>query len=115
MQDIVSGSFNIGIYKKGFLKANDYFGFRVDQPLKVEESVIELAMPYRRNKNREIQFSSIDFDLSPKYREINSEFVYELSTNRLDLYGRMGVSKDKGQEKSKIDPYFMIDVELRLD
>ena len=115
MQDIVSGSFNIGIYKKGFLKANDYFGFRVDQPLKVEESVIELAMPYRRNKNREIQFSSIDFDLSPKYREINSEFVYELSTNRLDLYGRMGVSKDKGHQKSKIEPYFMIDVELRLD
>ena len=115
MDNLISTSLNIGIYKRGFLRANDYFGFRIDQPLKVEESGVELLLPYRRNKNKEIQFETMDFDLSPKYRELNSEFIYELSTNRLDFFGRMGLSRNQGHQESDLEPYFMIDMELRID
>ena len=103
------------VYKKGLFKRNDYFGFRLDQPLKIEDSDVELNLPFRRDKNKNIHFSSMEFDLSPKYREINSEFVYEVSTNRLDFFGRMGVSNDKGHQKSGIEPYLMVDIEFRLD
>ena len=81
----------------------------------VEESGVELLLPYRRNKNKIIQFEPMDFDLSPKYRELNSEFIYELSTNRLDFFGRMGLSRNQGHQESDLEPYFMIDMELRID
>ena len=48
-------------------------------------------------------------------RELNSEFIYELSTNRLDFFGRMGLSRNQGHQESDLEPYFMIDMELRID
>ena len=110
-----SSSFDLGIFRKGVFTDGDNLGFKVNQPLRAEDVIMELTLPVRRNKQKEILFDTYDMDISSRGREINAEIVYDLSNRLLDFSGRIGLSKNQYHQKDVgTKPYFMVDVELKL-
>jgi hypothetical protein len=110
-----SSSFDLGIFRKGVFTDGDNLGLKVIQPLKAEDVIMELVLPVRRNKQKEILFNTFDMDISPRGREINAEIVYDLSNSLLDFSGRIGISKNQYHQKEiGAKPYFMIDIELKF-
>ena len=60
--------------------------FSVSQPLKVTRGFVDLELPSRRTKNKELLFTNHRLDLSSSSTEINSKISYELSSSM----GRFG-------------------------
>ena len=81
-------------------------GFKITQPLRLEESNIKLSIPVRRTKYREVLFEVYDLGLTPSGREIRAEFIYQRPIPRGNLFTSFGYIKDQGHMSSdKVEPY----------
>jgi hypothetical protein len=96
-----SSSFNLGIFTKGILKSHDSFGFKVTQPLRLEEAEVELSIPVGRTKYREVLFEEYQLGLSPSGREIKAEFIYQKPLSNGSFFTSFGYIKDHGHLSSK--------------
>ncbi len=76
-------------YSFGFqpiLDSHHKLVFSVSQPLKVTRGFVDLELPSRRTKNKELLFSNHRINLSSNSTEINSKISYEFSSS----IGRFG-------------------------
>ncbi len=76
-------------YSFGFqplLESNHKLIFSVSQPLKVTRGFVDLELPSRRTRNKELLFSNHRINLSSSSTEINSKISYEFSSSM----GRFG-------------------------
>ena len=106
LNDFTSSSYNLGIFKKSLFNSFDSLGFKITQPLRLEESNIKLSIPVRRTKYREVLFEVYDLGLTPSGREIRAEFIYQRPIPRGNLFTSFGYIKDQGHMSSdKIEPY----------
>ena len=86
-------------YSFGFqplLESHHKLVFSVSQPLKITRGFVDLELPSRRMKNKEILFSNHRINLSSNSTEINSKISYELSSSM----GRFGAIMGY-----KVNPY----------
>ena len=86
-------------YSFGFqplLESHHKLVFSVSQPLKITRGFVDLELPSRRIKNKEILFSNHRINLSSNSTEINSKISYELSSSM----GRFGAIMGY-----KVNPY----------
>jgi len=101
-----SSSFNLGIFKNGLLNSLDSFGFKITQPLKLEEADIKLSIPVGRTKYREVLFEDYNLSLTPSGREVRAEFIYQRPISNGNLYASFGYIKDQGHMSlDKVEPY----------
>jgi len=101
-----SSSFNLGIFKKSIFDSFDSFGFKIIQPLRLEEANIEMSVPVRRTKYKEVLFDKYDLSLTPSGREIRAEFIYQRPIPRGSFFTSLGYIKDQGHVSSdKAEPY----------
>ena len=106
LNKFTSSSYNLGIFKKSVFNSFDSMGFKITQPLRLEESNIKLSIPVRRTKYREVLFEVYDLGLTPSGREIRAEFIYQRPIPRGNLFASFGYIKDQGHMSSdKIEPY----------
>lgn len=86
-------------YSFGFqplLESHHKLVFSVSQPLKVTRGFVDLELPSRRTKNKELLFSNHRINLSSNSTEINSKISYEFSSS----IGRFGAIMGY-----KVNPY----------
>jgi len=101
-----SSSFNLGIFKKSIFDSFDSFGFKIIQPLRLEEANIEMSLPVRRTKYKEVLFDKYDLGLTPSGREIRAEFIYQRPIPGGSFFTSLGYIKDQGHLSSdKAEPY----------
>ena len=106
LNKFTSSSYNLGIFKKSVFNSFDSMGFKITQPLRLEESNIKLSIPVRRTKYREVLFEVYDLGLTPSGREIRAEFIYQRPIPRGNLFTSFGYIKDQGHMSSdKVEPY----------
>ena len=95
---------------------NDSIGIQVYQPLRAEYSNMNLNIPIGRTKDKQILFDELSIDLTPSGRQINSQLIYAMTEDKLTFFGKLGVvSNEYHQSESKIEPYFQLDIEFRLE
>ena len=110
-----SSSFNLGIFTNGLLNPHDSFGFKVTQPLRLEEAKIELSVPVGRTKYREVLFDQYQLGLSPSGREIKAEFIYQKPLNKGSFFTSFGYIKDRGHLMTrKAEPFLAANWEFYL-
>ena len=86
-------------YSFGFqplLESHHKLVFSVSQPLKVTRGFVDLELPSRRTKNKELLFSNHRINLSSNSTEINTKISYEFSSS----IGRFGAIMGY-----KVNPY----------
>ena len=106
LDGFTSSSFNLGIFKKSIFHSFDSFGFKIIQPLRLEEANIEMSLPVRRTKYKEVLFDKYDLSLTPSGREIRAEFIYQRPILRGSFFTSLGYIKDQGHVSSdKAEPY----------
>ena len=79
INDIRSSSFGLGYLKNSIFQKNDLLTFTIDQPIRVESGNLNLEVPVYRTKNKNVLFNSLNINLSPSGREINSKLEYSSS------------------------------------
>ena len=106
LDGFTSSSFNLGIFKKSAFHSFDSFGFKIIQPLRLEEANIEMSLPVRRTKYKEVLFDKYDLSLTPSGREIRAEFIYQRPILGGSFFTSLGYIKDQGHVSSdKVEPY----------
>ena len=104
---LTSSSFNLTLYKAGFITETDSFGFSISQPLKLESGEINFSLPYRRTVKKEILFNDFTASMGASGRQVDVEFIYSTPIKNGFLKSRIGLSKDQGHISSnKLEPFF---------
>ena len=116
IEDTYFSSFDLGVYKENIFKKNDSIGIQVYQPLRAEYSNLNFNIPIGRTKDKQILFDELSIDLTPSGRQINSQLIYAMTEDKLTFFGKLGVvSNEYHQSESRIEPYFQLDIEFRLE
>ena len=116
IEDTYFSSFDLGVYKENIFMKNDSIGIQVYQPLRAEYANLNFNIPIGRTKDKQILFDELSIDLTPSGRQINSQLIYAMSEDKLTFFGKLGVvSNEYHQSESKIEPYFQLDIEFRLE
>ena len=86
INNIRSSSFGLGYLTSSVFQKNDLITFTIDQPIRVESGILNLDVPVYRTKQKNVLFDSLNINLQPSGREINSKIEYSSSYKILD-YG----------------------------
>ena len=107
INDIRSSSFGLGYLKNSIFQKNDLLTFTIDQPIRVESGNLNLEVPVYRTKKKNVLFNSLDINLSPSGREINSKLEYS-STYKILNYGvALGYKSDPYHIKYMNDYWYV--------
>ena len=112
INDVNSSSFGLGYLKSSIIQKNDMMTFTIDQPIRVESGIINLDVPIYRTKKKNILFNSLNIDLRPSGREINSKLEYSSSYKIIDYGVALGYKSDP-YHINYMDDYWY--VSLRFD
>ena len=107
INDIRSSSFGLGYLTSSVFQKDDQLTFTIDQPIRVESGNLNLEVPVYRTKKKNVLFNSLDINLSPSGREINSKLEYS-STYKILNYGvALGYKSDPYHIKYMNDYWYV--------
>ena len=116
LDSLFSSSLSFNLFAKELFNERDSFGFRVSQPLRLEDGGVYFSIPVARKPNKEIIFENYRSDLNPSGRQIDLEFIYRMSAKYGSFYSRFGVTKDDGHfKRDGVDTFFETIWEIPLN
>ena len=107
MNDIHSSSFGLGYLKSSVFQTNDLLTLTVDQPIRVESGNLNLEVPVYRTKKKNVLFNSLNINLRPSGREINSKLEYSSSFKIIDYGIALGYKSDPYHIKYMDDYWYV--------
>lgn len=107
INDIHSSSFGLGYLKSSVFNNDDLLTFTIDQPIRVESGNMNLQVPIYRTKSKNVIFNSLDINLQPSGREINSKLEYSSSYKILDYGVALGYKSDPYHIKYMDDYWYV--------
>ncbi len=107
IDDIQSSSFGLGYLKDSVFQKGDLITLIIDQPIRVESGTLNLDVPVYRTKQKNVLFDSLNINLQPSGREINSKIEYQSSYKILDYGISLGYKSDPYHVKY-MDDYFYV-------
>ena len=107
MDDIYSSSFGLGYLKDSIFQKGDLLTFIIDQPIRVESGTLNLDVPVYRTKQKNVLFDSLNINLRPSGREINSKIEYSSSYKILDYGLAIGYKADPYHIKYMDDYWYV--------
>ena len=113
MDDIYSSSFGLGYLKDSIFQKGDLLTFIIDQPIRVESGTLNLDVPVYRTKQKNVLFDSLNINLRPSGREINSKIEYSSSYKILDYGLAIGYKADPYHIKY-MDDYWYVSLGFNL-
>ena len=94
ISNLESSSFGLGYIAKSIIQENDKIIFTVDQPIRIESGELGLNVPIYRTREKEVLFNSLEVNLSPSGREINTRLEYSSSFRNVNLSFAVGYKTD---------------------
>ena len=107
INDIRSSSFGLGYLTSSVFQKDDQLTFTIDQPIRVESGNLNLEVPVYRTKKKNVLFNSLDINLSPSGREINSKLEYSSSYKILNYGVALGYKSDPYHIKYMDDYWYV--------
>jgi len=107
INDIHSSSFGLGYLKNSVFQKNDLLTLTIDQPIRVESGNLNLEVPVYRTKKKNVLFNSLNINLRPSGREINSKLEYSSSFKILDYGIALGYKSDPYHIKYMDDYWYV--------
>ena len=107
VNDLRSSSFGLGYLKSSIFNKNDLLTFTIDQPIRVESGNLNLNVPVYRTKRKNVLFDSLNINLSPSGREINSKLEYQSSYKILNYDFALGYKSDPYHIKYMDDYWYV--------
>ena len=107
INDIHSSSFGLGYLKSSVFQKNDHLTLTIDQPIRVESGNLNLEVPVYRTKKKNVLFNSLNINLRPSVREINSKLEYSSSFKILDYGIALGYKSDPYHIKYMDDYWYV--------
>ena len=107
VNDLRSSSFGLGYLKSSIFNKNDLLTFTIDQPIRVESGNLNLNVPVYRTKRKNVLFDSLNINLSPSGREINSKLEYSSSYKILNYDFALGYKSDPYHIKYMDDYWYV--------
>ena len=107
MDNIYSSSFGLGYLKDSIFQKGDLLTFIIDQPIRVESGTLNLDVPVYRTKQKNVLFDSLNINLRPSGREINSKIEYSSSYKILDYGLAIGYKADPYHIKYMDDYWYV--------
>jgi len=77
VSDLRSSAFSIGLWRRPALHRNDWLGFRLSQPLRVESGRANLRLATARTRHGEILYDDIQANLKPRGRALEAEAAWQ--------------------------------------
>lgn len=94
---IRTSSFALGLIDRGVFTENDFLGFAISQPLRVESGTVDLTLPTSRDYEADrLVFSDLGLSLAPTGREIDLELSYGGQTGGLRFETSIMVTRHQG-------------------
>jgi hypothetical protein len=94
ISNLKSSSFGFGYIAKSIIKKNDRIIFTIDQPIRIESGELGLNVPVYRTRQKEVLFNSLEVNLRPSGREINSRLEYSSAFRNVNLSFAVGYKTD---------------------
>lgn len=85
VSDLRSSALSIGLWRRSALHSNDWLGFRLSQPLRVESGRANLRLATARTRHGEILYDDIQANLKPRGRALEAEAAWQSPTAGGDL------------------------------
>lgn len=85
VSDLRSSAFSIGLWRRSALRRNDWLGFRLSQPMRVESGRANLRLATARTRHGEILYDDIQANLKPEGRALEAEAAWQSPTVGGDL------------------------------
>ena len=109
-----SSSFGIGFFRQSVFGLNDQITFTVNQPIRIESGNIAIDVPYYRTKEKEVLFNSLNLNLKPSGREINTKVEYGSSYKQLGYGVALGYKSDPYHMKN-MDDYWYLSLGFKIE
>ena len=109
-----SSSFGIGFFRQSIFGLNDQITFTVNQPIRIESGNIAIDVPYYRTKEKEVLFNSLNLNLKPSGREINTKVEYGSSYKQLGYGVALGYKSDPYHMKN-MDDYWYLSLGFKIE
>ena len=109
-----SSSFGIGFLRQSIFGLNDQITFTVNQPIRIESGNIAIDVPYYRTKEKEVLFNSLNLNLKPSGREINTKVEYGSSYKQLGYGVALGYKSDPYHMKN-MDDYWYLSLGFKIE
>ena len=71
-----SSAFSIGLSRRSALRKDDWLGFRLTQPMRVESGRARLRLPTSRSKYGVVSYTDIPVNLKPRARTLQAEAAW---------------------------------------
>ena len=94
INNIRTSSFGLGYLTSSVIQKNDLITLTIDQPIRVESGTLNLDVPVYRTKQKNVLFDSLDINLQPSGREINTKIEYSSSYKILNYGVAFGYKSD---------------------
>ena len=108
INNIRSSSFGLGYLTSSVIQKNDLITFTIDQPIRVESGILNLDVPVYRTKQKNVLFDSLNINLQPSGREINSKNrIFIIIQNILDYGLAIGYKSDPYHIKYMDDYWYV--------
>ena len=107
VSNLYSSAFGIGFMKSSIFRNNDKLILTIDQPIRVESGELQFYVPTYRNKEKNVLFNSINFNLDPSGREIHTKARYLSSYKNIGLAFILGYKTDPYHIKFMDDYWYM--------
>jgi hypothetical protein len=88
--------------------------FTVNQPIRIESGNIAIDVPYYRTKEKEVLFNSLNLNLKPSGREINTKVEYGSSYKQLGYGVALGYKSDPYHMKN-MDDYWYLSLGFKIE
>jgi len=107
INNIRTSSFGLGYLTSSVIQKNDLLTLTIDQPIRVESGTLNLDVPVYRTKQKNVLFDSLNINLQPSGREINSKIEYSSSYKILDYGLAIGYKADPYHIKYMDDYWYV--------
>ena len=115
IENLTSSSFSFSLLTESLVNKGDAFGFRISQPLRLEEGAVHMSIPVGRTKNKDFLFQEYSSDLSPSGRQVDFEFIYKTPVKFGYISSKLGFTRDEGHfKREKTDSFFETSFEIVL-
>ena len=115
ISNLESSSFGLGYIAKSIFQENDKIIFTIDQPIRIESGELGLNVPIYRTREKEVLFNSLEVNLSPSGREINTRLEYSSSFRNINLSFAVGYKTDPYHIKYMDDyGYFSLGANIKF-
>lgn len=106
ISNLYSSAFGIGFLKSSILNTNDTLMITIDQPMRIESGRMQLNVPAYRTKEKNVLFSSVNFNLDPSGREIHAKAEYFSSYKNIGFGLSLGYKSDPYHIKFMSDYWY---------